>query len=86
MLSQLGETISGQGRHAEAETMLVESYRELAKHPTPPTWFVTITPERPNRFAIERRRARERVVALYEAWGKQDQAEQWRAQRVVANR
>jgi hypothetical protein len=38
----------------------------------------------PDRLAARRREALERVVKLYEAWGKREQAAEWKARRESA--
>ncbi|HEX5136535.1 MAG TPA: serine/threonine-protein kinase [Planctomycetota bacterium] len=63
-MSLLGECLKSLGRYAEAEPLLVRGYE-------------TMTP--PEAFSFRKREALDRVVALYEAWGKADQAAAWRA-------
>jgi serine/threonine protein kinase len=60
----LGECLSAQGRFAEAEPPLVAACRTLLAPPAAPRHHT--------------RRAVELTVRLYEAWGKNDKAEQWR--------
>jgi len=62
--STLGEAMAGQRRFNAAEPLIIEGYRQTnaADEPWPSV----------------RRRAAERVVALYEAWGKPSQATEWR--------
>jgi len=65
--SLLGEALTGLGQHGEAEPLLLAAYERLdAALPA-------------GRRAKELPRAIERIVRLYEAWGKPDQAAQWRA-------
>jgi tetratricopeptide (TPR) repeat protein/tRNA A-37 threonylcarbamoyl transferase component Bud32 len=68
--SVLGGCLSSQGRYAEAEPLLVDSYKKMAKAKgvTPP------------RLA----EAHARLVRLYEAWGKPKKAAEWRATAPVA--
>jgi serine/threonine-protein kinase len=61
----LGTCLAEQGRFAEAEPLLVGSYEKLQAAPGFP-------PQRLPQMA-------ERVVKLYEAWGKPDRAAAWRA-------
>jgi serine/threonine protein kinase len=67
--SQLGGSLLGQKKYAEAEPLILSGYEGLkvrqAKIPAP---------DKP-RLA----EAAERVVPLYEAWGKRDKAAEWRA-------
>ena len=66
--SQLGGSLLGQKKFAEAEPLLLRGYEGLkareAKIPAPSK----------KRLA----EAAERVVRLYEAWGKKDEADAWR--------
>jgi tetratricopeptide (TPR) repeat protein/tRNA A-37 threonylcarbamoyl transferase component Bud32 len=62
--STLGGVLSDQGKFAEAELLLLPSYEELARDPL--TW--------PDRECD----ALQRIVRLYEAWGKPDEAATWR--------
>ncbi len=59
--SVLGETLTGQGRYAEAEALLVESYDRLAA-----------LQGREGNLAV---RTRERLAALYQAWGRPSKAQ-----------
>jgi serine/threonine protein kinase/uncharacterized protein YebE (UPF0316 family) len=67
--SLLGGSLLGQGRFAEAEPLVVSGYEGLkaraAKIPPPAKPRLT--------------EAAERVVKLYEDWGKKDRAAEWRA-------
>ncbi len=63
--SNLGAALAGQRRFEEAEPLLVDAYETLRDH-------ARASPAR-------RRQALERVVALYEAWGKPDRAAEWRS-------
>jgi non-specific serine/threonine protein kinase/serine/threonine-protein kinase len=65
-MSLLGESLHAQGKHAEAEPLLLEGYGLMR----PPAFL-----------ARYRRQALERIVALYETWGKPDKAAEWRAKR-----
>ena len=65
--SLLGGCLSAQGRYAEAEPLLLGSYPAFASTQGVP-------PQRA-------REALDRIVALYQAWGKPEKAAQWRAQR-----
>ncbi len=63
--SLLGVCLAHRGSYAEAEPHLVESYRRLAEARGP--------------HAIYTRKALERVVDLYQAWGRPQAAERYRA-------
>lgn len=65
--SMLGEALLEQKKYAEAEPLLLKGYEGLKKRDT------QIPPEsRPRRT-----KALERLVRLYEVWGKKDQAARW---------
>ena len=63
--SPLGESLARQSRFDEAEPFLLEGYLEM--NASPLAWKLRV------------RQAAERLVALYEAWGKPEQAAEWRA-------
>jgi serine/threonine protein kinase len=68
-MSQLGAALLGQGRHGEAEPLIVQGYEGLkAREDKIPVRMKSFRPE-----------AAERVVRLYEVWGKPVQAAAWRA-------
>jgi tetratricopeptide (TPR) repeat protein len=66
---QLGGSLLGQKKLVEAEPLILSGYEGMkareARIPAPNKKFLTA--------------AAERVVKLYEVWGKKDKAEQWRA-------
>jgi serine/threonine protein kinase/Tfp pilus assembly protein PilF len=62
--SVLGACLAAQKKYAEAEPLLLGGYQVLAKDP--------------GTLEDGRRRARERLVRLYEAWGKPDEAARWK--------
>jgi tetratricopeptide (TPR) repeat protein len=62
----LGAVLAGLGRFKEAESLLLEGYRDLSR--------------KPHAFE-EAARALEWIVELYEKWGKPDEAAAWRARR-----
>jgi tetratricopeptide (TPR) repeat protein len=64
MESLLGACLAAQQKYAEAEPLLLTGYQVLVKDPG--------TPE------AERQKARQRLVQLYEAWGKPSEAARWR--------
>jgi tetratricopeptide (TPR) repeat protein len=64
--SLLGSSLAGQGKFEEAEPLLVEGYRAL---------------EPPPDLAMHKPDVLERVVRLYEAWGNEEKAQEWRSQR-----
>lgn len=72
--SQLGEALLDQKKYAEAEPLLLSGYRGLRKRQAsiPQT----------DRACIST--ALGRVVRLYEAWGKKDEADKWRKELETA--
>jgi eukaryotic-like serine/threonine-protein kinase len=67
--SLLGEALLGQGRYAEAEPLIVAGYEGMkAREARIPV---------PERSRL--REAAERIVRLFEAWNKPDQATEWKA-------
>ena len=67
--SLLGESLSGQKQYAEAEPLLISGYEGMvAREDRMPAY---------NRVFLTR--ARERIVRLYQAWGKVDRAADWTA-------
>jgi hypothetical protein len=67
-MSLLGDSLLGQGRLAEAEPLVVAGYEGIkAREPR-----IAV----PDRFRL--REAAERVIRLYEAWGKSEQAARWK--------
>ena len=66
--SDLGEALLQQRKFAEAEPLLLAGYEEMLRHQD------AIPPQDRPRLS----RALERVVKLYEAWGKDDKAMRWR--------
>ena len=65
----LGESLAGQERFDEAEPLVLEAYERL----------------RSDREVLDliKREARARVIDLYDAWGKPQQAAEWRAKLPV---
>jgi hypothetical protein len=73
--SQLGRSLAGQRKNAEAEAHLVQGYEEMKK----------TAQGSGNRHArsvpVQRLSdALERLVQLYDAWGKPAEAAKWRAE------
>jgi serine/threonine protein kinase len=66
--SQLGGALLGQSRYAEAEPLIVQGYEGLKARES-------IVPHEAMYLLSE---AAERVVKLYEAWGKREQAAAWK--------
>jgi serine/threonine protein kinase len=66
--SQLGAALLGQQKYAEAEPLLLEGYAGIKEREA------TI----PAEFKVRLIEALERLVRLYEAWGKKDKADEWR--------
>lgn len=67
--SLLGEALAGQGKLAEAEALLLPAYDGLKAS-------AAASPRR-------KRAARERIVRLYEAWGRPEAAVAWRAKETA---
>ena len=67
----LGGSLLGQKKYAEAEPLIVSGYEGMKARQT------KIPPPGKPRFT----EAAERVVKLYEAWGKKDEAARWRAKQ-----
>jgi tetratricopeptide (TPR) repeat protein len=65
--SMLGAALLGLGKHADAEPLLLRGYEGLRSFQGPPTDL---------RHVAE---AGERIVRLYEAWGRVERAKEWRA-------
>jgi serine/threonine protein kinase/tetratricopeptide (TPR) repeat protein len=64
----LGASLAGQKKYAEAEPLLLEGYQGMLARKDligVPDWY-------------HLKRAREWIVQLYQAWGKQNQAAEWR--------
>jgi hypothetical protein len=68
-MSHLGEVLLGQGRYAEAEPLILQGYEELKARES----RIHV----PDRSLL--REAMERVVRLYEAWGKPEEATAWKS-------
>ncbi|MCP4247420.1 MAG: tetratricopeptide repeat protein [bacterium] len=68
--STLADFLTEAGRFAEAEPRLLDSYAESKENPQELPLQVQ---------AVRLHEALERIVKLYEAWGKADQAARWRA-------
>ena len=73
--SLLGGALSGQGRYAEAEPLVLAGYEGLKRREGRlPTVGRTHLPD-----------AAERIIRLYEAWGKPDKATAWKIQLGLAD-
>jgi serine/threonine protein kinase len=66
--SLLGAALAGQQRYADAEPLLLEGYHGMKERDK------TIPPQ----AKAHLKEALERLVRLYDAWGKKDKADQWR--------
>ena len=62
--SLLGGCLAAQGRYAAAEPLLLQSYGALKDKPAAPP--------------LRKLQALERIVKLYEGWGKPEKAAEWR--------
>ena len=63
--SALGDALAGEGKFGEAEPLLLNGYANLKDNPQAPD--------------LPKRQALQRIVKLYEAWGKLDKAAEHRA-------
>jgi serine/threonine protein kinase len=71
--SMLGSALLGQEKYAKAEPLLLSGYEGMKQHEK----------QIPERFRnVRLGEALERIVRLYEAWGKKDKADDWR-KRIV---
>ncbi len=68
-MSRLGEAIRGQGRNAEAEPMIVGGYEGMKAREG----------RIPSQSQSQVRHAAERLIGLYEEWGRTEQADAWKA-------
>jgi tetratricopeptide (TPR) repeat protein len=66
--AMLGASLAGQGRYSEAEQLLLTGYEGLRKRES--------TIPSPDRSALQH--AGERIVRLYQDWGKPEEAAEWR--------
>jgi hypothetical protein len=66
--SMLGASLAGQRKYGEAEPLLLAGYQGLVRREAAIPW--------PNRPALEQ--ADERIVQLYQAWSKREEAAEWR--------
>ena len=64
-MSLFGASLAGQGKFKEAESLLLEGYSKMK--------------DSPRGLDIRKREALERIVDLYEAWGKPDKAAEYHA-------
>jgi serine/threonine protein kinase/tetratricopeptide (TPR) repeat protein len=69
--SLLGSSLAGQDRYADSEPLLLEGYQGLMRHEA------AMPKEKSDYLA----RAIERIVQLYERWGKPEKAAAWRARQ-----
>jgi serine/threonine protein kinase len=73
--SLLGTNLLGQKRFAEAEPLIVLGYEDMKAHEA----------KMPTRSKPQLSRAAERVVRLYEAWGKSEEVRIWKEKLGVAD-
>jgi hypothetical protein len=64
----LGEALLGQKKYVEAEPLLVQGYEGMKRREA----------EIPLQGKIRLSEALERLVRLYDAWGKKDKSDEWR--------
>jgi non-specific serine/threonine protein kinase/serine/threonine-protein kinase len=69
--SMLGESLLGQQKYAKAEPFLLQGYEGTKQR----------EPKVPPQYRGRLVEALERLVRLYDAWGKKDEAQKWRATR-----
>jgi hypothetical protein len=67
-MSLLGGSLSGQKKYAEAEPLLIQGYEGMKARES----------KIPRQAKINIPGAAERIVSLYEAWGKPEKAAEWR--------
>ena len=67
--TRLGESLAGQGRFDAAEPLVLSGYRQIEDN----------FEDMPDNWKSLRVDALKRIVALYEAWGKPDEAAKWAA-------
>jgi len=67
-LADVGASLMGQRKYADAEPLLLEGYRGMKQREV----------EIPAEFSIRFASCLQRLVQLYEAWGKLDEATKWR--------
>jgi serine/threonine-protein kinase len=65
--TQLGSSLARQGKFTEAERIILAGYEDLSRSKGTPTRQVA--------------KALDRIIDLYEKWGKSEQAEAWRKKR-----
>jgi serine/threonine protein kinase/tetratricopeptide (TPR) repeat protein len=75
--SILGGSLLSQKKYAEAEPLLVAGYEGMKQH------VATIAPQSPRHDNLPE--AAQRLVQLYEAWGRPEQAAAWRKKRDASN-
>jgi hypothetical protein len=68
--SLLGETLAGQQQFADAESLLRDRYEGLKQR-------AAKMPVNAKKYRIE---VLERLVHIYDAWGKREQVKEWRKQ------
>jgi tetratricopeptide (TPR) repeat protein len=71
--SELGAALQGQQKYADAEPQLLEGYQGMARAANDPG-HARHGPSTAEGLA----EARGRIVQLYDAWGRKDQADEWR--------
>jgi|GEM_PF-1545586 tetratricopeptide (TPR) repeat protein len=74
--SILGEALLDQKKYEEAEPLLLSGYQGMKKRES----------QMPSSAKVQLTRALERLVHLYETWGKKDQAAKWRKELEKAKR
>jgi hypothetical protein len=67
-MSLLGDSLLGQGRYADAESLIVPGYAGMKARAR----------KIPASARTQLGKAVERVIRLYEAWGRPEQAAEWR--------
>ena len=74
-MSQLGGALLGQGRYAEAEPLVIDGYEGMKARAAriPPAGEVSVS------------EAAERVIRLYQAWGKPQKAAEWKVKLGLAD-
>jgi tetratricopeptide (TPR) repeat protein len=73
--SLLGHSLARQGKFAEAEPLLLAGYESLSQRKYLSPWGL-----------VWRHKAFDRIIDLYDNWGKPDQARAWRMKRPVSGK
>jgi hypothetical protein len=91
--SLLGGCLTAQERYGEAEPLVLGGYKGLVDAtgdpPVTDSWAthcILTLHAIPGAPPLRTRQALDRIIQLYEAWGKPDKAAEWRAKRTAAGK